>query len=89
MSVKVEEEIRTKEEESPLFRLIVFNDNFNTFDHVILSFMEVLGYDEIQSEQLALNIHNTGKAVVKDGEFDVLKPFCDSLCEREIDARIC
>jgi ATP-dependent Clp protease adaptor protein ClpS len=86
---QVDEQIETKEESDLLLRLVVFNDNFNTFDHVILSFMEVLGYDEIRSEQLAYNIHNTGQATVKAGNINELVPFCDALCERKLDARIC
>ncbi|MEZ4951562.1 MAG: ATP-dependent Clp protease adaptor ClpS [Saprospiraceae bacterium] len=54
--------------------LLVYNDDHNTFDWVIDSFMEVLEHSHEQSEQLALIIHFKGKATVKTAPFRELKP---------------
>jgi ATP-dependent Clp protease adaptor protein ClpS len=62
--------------------LIVYNDDFNTFDWVIQCLMEICGHEEIQAEQLSIIIHNNGKATVKTGPFDVLKPMKEALSER-------
>ncbi|MEO1515972.1 MAG: ATP-dependent Clp protease adaptor ClpS [Bacteroidota bacterium] len=68
--------------------LIVYNDDFNTFDWVIQAFMEVFKYSSEQSEQLAMLIHFKGKATVKTATKEVLKPFKDALTDRGLSAVI-
>ena len=68
--------------------LIVFNDEVNTFDHVIDTFMEVLDYNHVQAEQCATIIHNKGKYDVKHGSFNDLEPFCTAILERGISAEV-
>lgn len=68
--------------------LIVFNDDFNTFDWVIESFIEVCKHSYTQAEQLSLIVHFKGKAVVKTGDYDLLKPMKDALIERGLSAAI-
>lgn len=69
-------------------QIVVYNDNVNTFDWVILSLMEVLEHSLHQAEQCALIIHNRGKCGVKAGTHDALKPYRDALTERGIKAVI-
>ena len=69
-------------------RIIVYNDDHNTFDWVIRSFKEILGHEHSQSEQLALMIHTKGKAAVKDGPKKKLKPLKDGLTDRGLSAVI-
>ena len=54
-------------------QLLVYNDDFNTFDWVIQCFMEVCNHTFEQSEQLSLIVHYKGKAVVKTGAFRAIK----------------
>jgi len=68
--------------------VIVFNDDHNTFDWVIQCFMEVCNHAFDQSEQLSLLIHFKGKASVKAGTMDSLKPIKDALVERGLSAVI-
>ncbi len=68
--------------------LIVFNDDHNTFDWVMQSFIDVLGHSPEQSEQLALMIHLKGKATVKSAAFNELRPKKDALCDRGLSAVI-
>jgi ATP-dependent Clp protease adaptor protein ClpS len=68
--------------------LIVHNDEVNTFDWVIQTFMDVLRYADDQAEQLATIIHFKGKATVKTAPFSVLRPMKDALCERGLSAEI-
>lgn len=82
--VLVEEDINSGFES----KLIVYNDDHNTFDWVIQCFIEVCGHTPEQSEQLALLIHFKGKAVVKTGDFDTLKPMKDALVDRGLSAVI-
>lgn len=69
-------------------QIVVYDDDFNTFDHVILCFVRILGHTPFQSEQLALLIHNTGKAAVKGGAHEALVPLKDALVERGLSAVI-
>lgn len=85
--VLVEEEVADTSAGEPA-NLIVFNDDDNTFDWVITSFMDVLGHSEMQAEQLALLIHFKGKATVKSAPMKVLRPHKDALIDRKLSAVI-
>ena len=69
-------------------KLIVHNDDVNTFDWIIISLVEICSHTRHQAEQCALIIHTKGKYAVKEGDFDVLKPMKDALTERGIGATI-
>ncbi len=68
--------------------IIVFNDDFNTFDWVIQCFMEVLKHTHEQAEQLSIIIHFKGKATVKTGPKKELIPLCEALLDRGLSAII-
>ena len=70
------------------FSLIVWNDEVNTFDWVIRTLVEVCEHSEEQAEQCAMLIHFKGKYAVKNGDYDTLKPMCNSITERGISATI-
>ena len=38
-------------------KIVVYNDDVNTFDHVIDTFIHVLGHSPVQAEQCAIIIH--------------------------------
>ena len=69
-------------------KLIVYNDDVNTFDWVIESLMDICKHSSIQAEQCALMIHHNGKAVVKTDSYEQLLPFKYSLCERGLSTTI-
>ncbi|MBK6938443.1 MAG: ATP-dependent Clp protease adaptor ClpS [Chitinophagaceae bacterium] len=81
-----ETDLLTASEES--CHLIVWNDNVNTFEWVIESLMEVCGHSFEQAEQCAMIIHFHGKYAVKNGTYDTLKPLCDAITERGINATV-
>jgi len=68
--------------------LVVFNDDINTFDHVINTLIRVCRHTPEQAEQCTLLIHHKGKCSVKNGTFDFLRPMRQAICEAGIDARI-
>lgn len=68
--------------------LVVWNDEVNTFEWVIESLMEVCGHTHEQAEQCAYIIHFQGKYAVKNGTYDNLKPMCDAITERGINATV-
>ena len=71
-----------------LYDLIVYNDDVNTFDHVIESLMKVCEHNNVQAEQCTMIIHYKGKCQVKHGNFDSLEPMCTALKDRGISAVI-
>jgi ATP-dependent Clp protease adaptor protein ClpS len=84
------EDILTEDDTSTgsMSELVVYNDDFNTFEWVIECFMEVLNHSSEQAEQLSLIIHYTGKATVKTASFNVLRPLKDALIDRGLSAVI-
>jgi ATP-dependent Clp protease adaptor protein ClpS len=75
-------------ETTELMDLVVFNDDINTFDHVIATLIKVCEHTPEQAEQCTLLIHYKGKCAVKSGSLDFLKPYRTAICEVGIDARI-
>lgn len=68
--------------------LIVYNDEFNTFDHVIKILMKVCKHTNEQAEQCAITIHYRGKCAVKKGSITELKPMCEAILDAGIQAEI-
>ena len=89
-AVREEELIEVMEavETTEVMDLVVFNDDFNTFAHVIETLIRVCQHSAEQAEQCTLIIHHTGKCAVKSGTFEFLKPMRQEICEAGIDARI-
>ncbi|MEM9822895.1 MAG: ATP-dependent Clp protease adaptor ClpS [Bacteroidota bacterium] len=83
--VLLEEELTDVGETS---KLVVYNDDFNTFDWVIECFIDILKHSSAQAEQLSLIIHYKGKATVKTATLNVLRPFKDALVDRGLSAVI-
>ena len=69
-------------------QLIVLNDDYNTFEWVIECFVDVLKHSSEQAEQNAWIIHTKGRASVKIGIFEELRPFKDALVDRGLNAII-
>jgi ATP-dependent Clp protease adaptor protein ClpS len=68
--------------------LVVWNDEVNTFEWVIETLIEVCGHSFEQAEQCSYIIHYNGKYAVKNGSFEELRPFCDAITERGINATV-
>lgn len=84
----VEEQVKRKEKIVESNDLVIYNDDYNSFDHVINSLVKVCKHESIQAEQCTYIIHHNGKCAVKKGALKTLKPMRDALCERGIDAKI-
>ena len=68
--------------------LVLFNDDHNTFDHVIDTLIELCGHDLPQAEQCALITHFKGKCGVKNGTFEELKPIHEAMGRRDLTVEI-
>jgi ATP-dependent Clp protease adaptor protein ClpS len=68
--------------------LILYNDDINTFDHVIKSLVEVCGHDSVQAEQCALIVHFKGSCEVKIGVVEVLNAMSKSLNAKGLNSKV-
>lgn len=68
--------------------IVLFNDEVNTFDHVIDTLVDVCKHTSEQAEQCALLVHYKGKCTVKTGSFDELEPQCSQLLQAGLSAEI-
>ena len=68
--------------------IILYNDDVNTFDHVIDCLVKYCNHTPEQAEQCSLIVHFKGKCAVKHGSPEELSPMCDALCLQELSAVI-
>jgi ATP-dependent Clp protease adaptor protein ClpS len=73
---------------NPTKALILYNDDYNTFPHVIECLVKYCDHSMEQAEQCALLVHHTGRCDVKHGSYDKLKPVCEALLEQGLTAKI-
>lgn len=67
MSIKLEDLTKTQSKILPPYKVIVHNDDINTFDHVIEVLMKVFGYEYEDSKRMTFEVHNKGLSIVKGG----------------------
>jgi ATP-dependent Clp protease adaptor protein ClpS len=87
-STLLQPEIDLEESTVALYRLVLHNDDHNTFEWVIKTLVEVCKHSAEQAEQCSYIIHSKGKYAVKRGSFKTLKPMKDAITERGINATI-
>jgi len=68
--------------------IILYNDDVNTFDHVIACLVKICEHTIMQAEQCAYLVHFTGKCAVKTGSIEFLTPRCSALLEEGLTAEI-
>ncbi|PWL39179.1 hypothetical protein DKG77_07795 [Flagellimonas aquimarina] len=85
---KISEELLLEEETVKQSEIVLFNDDVNTFDHVIDTLINVCDHTPEQAEQCSLIVHHNGKCTVKTGEYTDLKPRCSKLLQAGLSAEI-
>jgi ATP-dependent Clp protease adaptor protein ClpS len=68
--------------------LLLFNDDVNTFDHVIDCLIRICKHEPEQAEQCAMIVHFKGKCTVKKGDKGELIAMCRALCDEGLSATI-
>jgi len=79
---------RSAEKVDDVYHLILFNDDQNSFEHVIRSLVEVCGHDPVQAEQCAVITHFKGQCDILRGHRTVLNKIGSSLKERDLIVKI-
>ena len=85
---KASEKLLLKEAVQTQNEIVLFNDDVNTFDHVIETLIYACEHTAVQAEQCATLVHYKGKCTVKTGLYDDLKPRCSMLLEAGLSAEI-
>lgn len=68
--------------------IVLFNDEVNTFDHVIDTLIYACDHTPEQAEQCSIIVHYKGKCTVKTGSYDDLEPRCSMLLDAGLSAEI-
>lgn len=85
---ETQEEVEVQIDEEASSAIILYNDDVNTFEHVIECLIDVCRHTSVQAEQVAWIVHTKGKCDVKHGTFDKLHPLCRKLQDRGLAAVI-
>ena len=90
MSVKEKEkkDYFVDEQKGDEHQIILYNDDFNTFDHVIECLINICDHTPLQAEQCTLIVHYKGKCSVKSGTLIDLKPRLKRLIDANLSAEI-
>ena len=75
-------------EHQDLLSLVLYNDDINTFEHVIESLIDVCHHTPEQAEQCAIIVHTKGRYEVKSGTYKRLLPMKNSLTDRKLTVAI-
>ena len=85
---KLSEKVKKDTKDKKLSEIVLYNDDVNTFDHVIETLIFACEHTPEQAEQCSLLVHYKGKCTVKTGAYDELKPRCSKLLEAGLSAEI-
>lgn len=85
---KVSEEVLLEEGLASNNEIVLYNDDVNTFDHVIDTLIRVCDHTPEQAEQCSIIVHYKGKCTVKTGEYKELEPQCTQLLDAGLSAEI-
>ena len=88
VETEVAEETLLDEATADGWQLVLYNDEHNSFDHVIEMLVSVCGHEAAQAEQCALLVHFKGKCTVMSGAYDDLEPKCSKLLSADLTAEI-
>ena len=77
-----------KKEIVEILSLVLYNDDVNSFDHVINSLMAICNLELTESEQCAWIVHTNGRCSVSHGVYNELEPKCIALLDRGLSAKI-
>lgn len=85
---KIKKEVSHAEKETDQNQIILYNDDVNTFDHVITTLIYACEHTPEQAEQCSLIVHYKGKCTVKTGPYSELEPRCTMLLDAGLTAEI-
>jgi ATP-dependent Clp protease adaptor protein ClpS len=88
INILTDKKVEKQEKVIKEHNLILFNDDVNTFEHVIELLIKVCNHDALQAEQCATLVHFSGKCAVKKGEFKELEVMSEILADAGLTVEI-
>jgi ATP-dependent Clp protease adaptor protein ClpS len=85
---KYEEDILVLDATDEVYKLVLYNDDIHTFDFVIESLISICKHTLEQAEQCTILVHYKGKATVKTGSMDLLKPMHEKFLAKSLTSEI-
>lgn len=85
---KIKEVAKVSQVDDNFNEIVLFNDDINTFDHVIETLVATCNHSYIQAEQCSILVHYKGKCTVKTGPYSDLEPRCSKLLQAGLSAEI-
>ncbi len=76
--IEEETEVTTRIDNIYEHRVILFNDDFNPFDHVEDCLMRICYKSEKEAKRIAMEAHNKGQAVCYEGSIEA----CETVAEK-------
>lgn len=77
-----------RESVQPTKVLNLYNDDVNSFEHVINCLIKYAKHVPEQAEQCAMLVHHKGACSVKRGDFDSLLPVYTALLDNKLTVKI-
>ncbi len=87
-STLLQPEVEMEQTTVDVRKLIIHNDEYNTFEWVIETLISVCKHSAEQAEQCSYIIHSKGKYAVKHGTYNTLRPMKEAIAERGINVTI-
>lgn len=69
-------------------KLVLYNDDVNSFEHVIECLTKYAKHTPNQAEQCSLIVHYKGACDIKNGSFDDLLPIYSALLDNKLNVKI-
>jgi ATP-dependent Clp protease adaptor protein ClpS len=88
MKTDLKDKVKEKESDIDSASIIVYNDDVNTFDHVIACLVGICGHSTHQAEQCAMIVHNNGKCKVKSGGLNEMIKMAERLIDNELTVEV-
>ncbi|TAF44144.1 MAG: ATP-dependent Clp protease adaptor ClpS [Sphingobacteriales bacterium] len=71
-----------------IHRLILWNDEVNTFEHVIYCLVKYVDYSTKQAQSIANKVHNEGKCAILEGSFTEMEVYRKILQQEKLTVSI-
>lgn len=68
--------------------LILYNDDYHTFDYVIKALMDICRHTYEQAQQCSILVHYNGRCTVKHGTYNDLLPLHTALLDKQLTSEI-
>ncbi len=88
IEIEKKKEVETIDIDNTKGELVVLNDDYNTFEHVIKTLKRFCGLSDDAAEMCTFKIHTEGQCVVMKDNKSVLYPICENIIESGLSAEV-